>query len=150
MALKLSTGLQKQWLNSGFKPAFDSTGVISLYTGTQPTHADDAPNSLGAVTLLGTFTLSSTSFASASGSGPSAVEIDANGITSIASAAASGTAAWFRMQLSADQGAGSSTTALRLDGDCGTSSGIMSFDSTSITSGQVVACNSCKFFMPAF
>lgn len=143
MALTLSPALKKAALDSGLGPAFDTTGVIKIYTGTKPATADMAPTG----TLLGTLTLSADAFAAAAGT--SAVSITANAITSDTSADASGTAGWFRVQLTGDLGT-TNTTDKRLDGTITAtgSGGDMTLDNVNIVAGGVIACSSFVITQP--
>jgi hypothetical protein len=117
--LKHSTALRTFKMTTGIKTAFDTTGTIDLYTGSQPATPDAAPTG----TLLGTLTMSATAFGT-----PSSGAMTANTITS-GTAVGTGTAGWFRMHLSGDPntldtGAG---TNRRLDGTVGTSGCDMNF-----------------------
>jgi hypothetical protein len=104
MGLRLSTGARNAagdaitaLLNAG------GAGTIEVRTGAQPTD----PGTAVTGTLLATFTLSATAFAAfASGTG------NLNTVASV-TAAATGTAGWFRMKNNAGTGV--------IDGDVGTS-----------------------------
>jgi hypothetical protein len=80
--------------NDAVKALFN-TGTIKIYAATQPT---DANTAVGAQTLLATFTCASTAFGSsaASGTTPSRSSVATAAAISDVTAAASGTAAWFR------------------------------------------------------
>ena len=99
------------------------SGVLKLYTGTQPATADTA---LGAQTLLGTLTFSATS-------APAAVAgvLTFSAITSDTSADATGTAAWFRA-LKSD------TTTVVMDGSVGTASADLILNSVAIQIGAQI------------
>jgi hypothetical protein len=107
-------------------PLFN-TGYLRIYTGTQPTNANTA---IGAQTLLSTLRFGATAF-------PTAVAgvLTANAITSDTSAAATGTATWFRA-LQSD-----GTTVL-MDGSVGTSAANLVLGTTTITAAQTVSCSS--------
>ena len=73
-----------------------NSGVIKIYTGTQPAGADTA---ISGNTLLGTLTFSATAFAASSASGTAPTRVvtaTANTITDDSSADNTGTATWFR------------------------------------------------------
>ena len=96
------------------------SGVLKLYTGTQPATADTA---LGAQVLLGTLTFSATS-------APAAVAgvLTFSAITSDTSADATGTATWFRA-LKSD------TTTVVMDGSVGTASADLILNAVAIVTG---------------
>jgi hypothetical protein len=115
--------------------ALCNSGTIKIYTGSQPT---DANTAVGAQTLLGTLTFSSTAFgaSSASGSaGSKVVTATANTITDDTSADATGTAAWFRV-LKSDG------TTVVFDGSVGTSGCDLNLTTTSIVSGADISVTS--------
>lgn len=113
-----------------------AAGTIKVYDGSQPANANTAVSSQ---TLLATFTLSSTAFGSAS-----------SGVATLAStplsatAAATGTATWFR---AASGGTGGVGTVF--DGSVGTSSADLVLNTTSITSGNTVQITSGTVTCPA-
>lgn len=115
-----------------------NSGKLEIFNGTQPT---DANTAITSQTKLSTLTLNSTAFASppvASGSaGSKIVTATANSITSDSSAAATGTATWFRAYAS-------NGTTVVMDGDVGATGGSQALllNTTSIVSGGVVACTS--------
>lgn len=119
--------LTNLWVNTQQDAAavLANSGTINIYTGTQPATADTA---LSGNTLLVTLTFSSTAFGASS-----AGVITANSISS-GVAVATGTATWFRV-LKSD-----ATTKL-FDGSVGTASANLILPTTSITSGQTVACS---------
>lgn len=144
MAVKLSTGLRNFIADSGIKTAFDTTGRINIYTGSQPATPDTAASG----TLLGTLTLSSTSAGAAS----SGVTTFAT-ITSDTSADASGTAGYFRIYRTSDTApgsAGNGTTDRRLDGSIAlTTGGDINFDNITFVAGGTIAISSLTITVPA-
>jgi hypothetical protein len=106
-------------------------GSLKIYTGTQPTTADSAASG----TLLATFTLSNPAFGAASSG-----VITLAGTPKAVAAAASGTAAYFRIA----NGAGTTV----LDGSVGTSSNQLNLNSLSITSGVNVTITSGTITFP--
>jgi hypothetical protein len=115
-------------INAGTPP-----GLLKIYAGTVPT---DVNTSLGAATLLGTLTFSTTSFgASSSGTATAAT------ITADSSADATGTATFFRITNAAG-------TAI-LQGTVGTSGADMNLNTTSIVTGATLSVTSMTITEPA-
>ena len=119
-------------------------GFIKIYSGSQPTNADDAP----------TGTLLCTIYSDGSAAG---LEFDdsASGTISKKStetwtgtAVATGTAGWFRLQAVGDGGSSSSEDE-RIDGAIATSGAQLNMSSTSITSGAVQAVSTFQITLPA-
>lgn len=106
-----------------------TAAVIEIFSGTEPINADTA---LSGNTLLATLTCSAT-FGTVSGSGSTGT-ITAGTITS-ATAAATGTASFFRILT---QVAGT----VIAQGDVGTTGASLVLNTTSITSGSTVAITS--------
>ena len=109
-----------------------NSGKLKIYSGSQPTDGDTA---VGAQTLLATLTMNATAFTGPSGTASTIQTLTANAITSDTNAAATGTAAWFRLQKS------DGTTNI-MDGTVGTSSSDLTINSTSITIATTVAASS--------
>ena len=110
-----------------------NSGFIEIFTGTQPTDANQALTG----TLLATLTFGSTAFGTPTASGSAGSRIvtaTANSITS-GTAAASGTAGYFAL-LKSD---GTTVNAM---GSVGTSGADLNFNSLSISSGATVSCSS--------
>ena len=133
MALAHSTGLKNFILGTGFKPSFDTTGRLLIYSGAAPASADTLPV---AGTLLATETLAATSFGAA---GTPAGRITMAGVPLTVNAVATGTAGYFRLQLSGDLGT-TNTTDRRLQGTCTVTGGggDMTFDNVNLTTGSPV------------
>ena len=132
MALNHSSALKNFILATGFKTAFDTTGRLLIYSGAAPASADTLPSG----TLLATEVVPATSFGTA---GTPSGGINMAGVPITINAAATGTAGYFRLQLSADSG----TTGIsdrRLQGTCTVtgSGGDMTFDNVNLTSGSAV------------
>ena len=132
MALAHSTGLKTFILGTGFKTSFDTTGRLLVYSGAAPASADTAPTG----TLLATETLPATSFGAA---GTPAGGITMAGTPLTVNAVATGTAGYFRLQLSGDLGT-TNTTDRRLQGTCTVTGGggDMTFDNVNLTTGSPV------------
>jgi len=116
-----------------------NSGKLRIYSGAQPTDADTA---IGAQVMLAELTMNATSF-----NGPAAVAstsyiITANAITAAASAAATGTAAWFRIWDSLG-------TTPMLDGTVGTASTDLIINSTAISAGAAVSASSLTLALAA-
>lgn len=107
-------------------------GTIKVYTGSQPATPDTAATG----TLLVTFTLADPAFNAAV---TGVVDIDADPDLS-ATAAATGTAGWFR--------AADSTGAAVFDGACGTVSAELNLTSVDIVSGGTVTVATGTITMP--
>jgi hypothetical protein len=139
MTVRHSTGLRNYILDSGFATAFDTTGRVNVYTGSQPATADTAASG----TLLGTLTLASDAFTAASSG---AVTI--NTVTSDTSADATGTAGYVRFYRTGDTApgsAGNGTTDRRLDLAIGTD---ITIDNASVVAGGTIALSSLTYNAP--
>lgn len=140
MALRLSTDLKNYVVNQGIIKQLagtmgtGGTAVLSLYSGTQPTSADDGTNGTLLCQIINLAwggsngTIGATSGFAAFGT--------AAGYTGTAST--SGTMAWGRIQTIGTGFTGSAATH-RIDGDVGTSaSAVFSVNSTIVTAGGAV------------
>lgn len=144
MAVRLSTGARNKILDSGAADAFDSTGRINIYTGSQPASANDAASG----TLLATLTLAADAVTAAASSG----SLTFATITSDTSADASGTAGWGRIYRTGDTAPGSAaaTSDRRLDFNIAeTSGGDVNFDETAFVAGGTVAISSLTLSLPS-
>lgn len=106
-----------------------NSGKLRIYDGTQATDADTA---LGAQVMLAELTFNATAFGAAA-AGVAA----ANAITS-ATAAASGTATWFRALQS-------NGTTVIFDGSVGTATANLILNSVAISSGAAVSVTSLSY-----
>jgi hypothetical protein len=142
MTIRLSDGLRTKIVASGLLDAFDTTGRINLYTGSQPATAATAASG----TLLGTLTLASDS-ASAGAAGVCTF----NTVTSDTSADASGTAGWGRVYLTGDTVPGSTADSddKRLDFSVGTSGADVNFDTVTFVAGGTIAISSLSITLPS-
>lgn len=134
LAFRITAAVASAMANA-FTTANDAgtAAVIQIYTASQPATPETA---VGAQTLLGTLTMSATSFPAASSG-----VLTANAITDDTSADATGTAAWFRMSTQ------SGGTAI-CDGSVGTATCDMIVNTTAFTSGSTISCTSCVITMP--
>lgn len=111
-----------------------SPGTIKVYDGTQPT---DANTAVTTQVLLATLTLKNPAFGNSSAG---VATLDVSGGVSV-TAAATGTAAWFRCATS-----GGSTV---FDGSVGASGADLNLNSTSVVSGTSVSVTSGTVTMPS-
>jgi hypothetical protein len=130
-------------VDAGFQAIFKD-GFINVYSGTQPTSADDAPSG----TLLCTFYSDGAATGLEFDDAAAGVISKAAAETWSGTAVASGTAGWFRLYQAGDGGA-SSTTDCRLDGACATSGGQLNMSSLSISSGAVQTISTFQITQPA-
>lgn len=146
MAAKLSTGLVEYLAGTGsLRDAFNGDAKLSIYAGTPPAGADLASSGH---TLLCEIL--------ADGTDPLEFESDvANGVVTKLAAQtwsgtnlASGTATWFRLELSADDKSEDST-AIRLQGNIGTLSGEMIMTNPALTMGNVKQIENFRMAIPA-
>ena len=129
MTLRLSTGLRTQLLSTGSLKSIFAAGFLKIYSGTEPTSADDAVTG----TLLCTISISS---------GGTGVNFDTAAVAGVLSKApaeawsgvnaASGTAGYFRHVAVGDTGA-LSTTQPRLQGAVAVVGGQLNVPSLSLT-----------------
>lgn len=120
--------------------ALCNSGTIKVYDGTKPA---DANTAVTTQTLLGTFTFASTAFGTftASGTAPSRVSTGAAASISDITAAASGTASWFRAFKS-------NGTSIVFDGTVGVSGCDLNLTDISITSGEAMSISSLSLSVP--
>ena len=143
MAVRLSTGARTGLASTaGVKDLFDG-GFIGLFTGGQPASADDAETGSLLVTISTTSGTAGISFGTA-GTGvlPKAASVW-SGLVGTA-----GVAGWFRMY---DIGhlAGTSGTAVRMDGNVGVSGSDMVLSNTNQTVGATLTIDQATFTEPA-
>lgn len=150
MTLRLSTGLRNSLAGTtGFAGTL-ATGVIDIYSGSQPLTADAAVTG----TLLGTVTLNSGAFtpgsptngltfaAAASGA------VSKSGVWSFVGVAA-GTAGWFRFRGNAADAGALSTVLPRLDGSIATSGADLNLSNISIAVSTPVTIDTFVWTQPA-
>lgn len=128
--------------DAGFKEIFKDC-FIDVYTGTQPTLANDAPTG----TRLVTFYSDGSTAGLEWDDSVAGVISKATAETWTGTAAATGTAGWFRIRQASDSGA-SSTTEPRVDGVCTISGGQLNMSSLSIVSGAVQTISTFTITMP--
>lgn len=112
-------------------------GTLKIFTGSAPATTLTADSG----TLLSTLTLSSTAFpASTNATSNGLATATANAITADTSAAATGTAGYFRAKTNGG--------VVLVQGTCGTSAADFIMNTTSITAGDTVACSSWLITLP--
>jgi hypothetical protein len=150
VAIRFSTGLRNNLAGTtGFAASF-ANGVIEIYTGTQPSSANNAVTG----TLLGTVTLAGGAFtpgsptngltfaAAADGS------VSKSGVWSFVGIAA-GTAGWFRLKANAVDTGLLSTTAVRMDGSIGTSGADLNISNINVAIGAPNTVDTFVYTQPA-
>lgn len=151
MALRLSTGLRNELLGTNSFKSIMGNGVIRVFSGVQPSSADDAE----AATLLLEITVSSGTVTAGTATNGLTFDAPADGALSKAAsevwsgaASTTGTAGWFRFYAN-DLTTGASTTAARFDGSVSTSGAQLNMSSTAITAGATTTIDSFTVTMPA-
>lgn len=150
--LRFSTGLRNAILgDTGLKGAL-ADGAIYIYTGAQPSSADNAPTG----TLLGIVTVGAGAFTPGAPTNGLEFDAPANGVVSKAVAETwqfaglvDGTAGWFRFKANAVDADGQSTTAVRMDGTCGRTSADLVMSTVSIVSGATTTIDNFSVDMAA-
>ena len=158
MAVKISTGLAQKLMSraagsvagAGFSDIF-ANGVLRLFGGTRPTDADSDESGN---TLLLEITLQAGSFTPGSPTNGLNFKDDAvaGTISKVDSETweglglADGTATWYRFYAN-DMATGSSTTAVRFDGDVGTSADL-NMVNTGIVNGASTVISSFSMTLP--
>lgn len=153
MALKLSTGLRNGMLNAtGFTEAFND-GIIYIYSGPQPSDADQAVQG----TLL--LRITQNNGAWSAGVATNGLGFDAPSAGVISKAAGEtwrglgvnggGTAGWFRLCGNPADAGSSSTSLPRMDGTVAVSGGDMNLSSVSIVDGAPTTLDTFTFTLPA-
>lgn len=139
MGVRLSTAVRNAMADAAVDllDGGDAEGTIKLYTGSQPTTANDSATG----TLLATFTLDATAFGDA-----------ASGVATLASTplsatgAADGTAGYFR---AASGGTGGAGTVFDGTVTATSGGGTLELNTTTISTGVNVEITSGTFTMPA-
>jgi hypothetical protein len=119
-------------------------GFINIYTGTQPTSADDAVSGTLLVTIYSNGTSVGLEFDDAAAGVLSKKSTE----TWSGTAGNTGTAGWFILYAAGDA-LGSSSVDERIEGACGTSGAELNMSSTAIVSGAVQSISTFQLTMPA-
>lgn len=146
MAFKISTGLRNHMLATGsVKDGMDG-GVIKIYSGAEPSSADD---SLGAAVLLVTISNNDAGTGINFDSTPtSGVLVKSTSEVWSGTCVANGTASFYRFVALADDGS-SSTTAKRMQGTVNVVGADLLVSSTTFVSGNLRQINSYAAGMPS-
>ena len=145
MALRLSTGLRQALLGTAdFKTEF-TLSFINIYTGAQPSSANDAASG----TLLATIYSDGAAVGVSYDAPVAGVIAKAVAETWSGTSVAEGTAGWFRVWEAAGSPAGSSTTESRIDGNIATSGANMNMSNTFIANGAVQTISTFAITLPA-
>ncbi len=126
-------------------------GVLRIYTGSQPTAADDGETGSQVLEITissGTFTPGSPAAGLNFGTSTAGVINKSSSEIWSGVGMVNGTAGWFRFYAN-DRTTGSSATAIRFDGACATSGGQLNMSSTSIVSGATTTIDSFNVTLPA-
>lgn len=126
MAIKQTTAVRNAQLDA-LNTQIGASARLRIYNGTRPANANTAITSQ---TMLVELTCNATAFAAAASGGVLTANAISNG-----TAAATGTASWFRLWQS------NGTTAI-MDGDVSTSGADVNLNNTSIATGQTVSVTS--------
>ena len=126
MAIKQTTAVRNAQLDALNSQA-GTSAKLRIYNGTRPANANTAITSQ---TMLVELTCNATAFAAAASGGVLTANAISNG-----TAAATGTASWFRLWQS------NGTTAI-MDGDVSTAGADLNLNNTSIATGQTVSVSS--------
>lgn len=126
MAIKQTTAVRNAQLDA-LNSQTGTSAKLRIYNGTRPANANTAITSQ---TMLVELTCNATAFAAAASGGVLTANAISNG-----TAAATGTASWFRLWQS------NGTTAI-MDGDVSTSGADVNLNNTSIATGQTVSVTS--------
>ena len=126
MAIKFDTTTRNAMLDA-LIARVGTSGLLRIYNGTRPA---DPGTAITSQTMLVELTCNATAFAPAASGGVLTANAISNG-----TAAATGTASWFRLFQS------NGTTAI-IDGDVGTSGSDLNLNNTSIATSQTVSVTS--------
>jgi hypothetical protein len=126
MAIKYDTTTRNAMLDA-LNTRIGTSAKVRIYNGTRPANVGTAITSQ---TMLVELTCNATAFAAAAASGVLTANAISNG-----TAAATGTASWFRLFQS------NGSTAI-MDGDVGTSGSDLNLNNTSIATSQTVSVTS--------
>ena len=126
MAIKQTTAVRNAQLDA-LNTQIGTSAKLRIYNGSRPANANTAITSQ---TMLVELTCNATAFAAAASGGVLTANAISNG-----TAAATGTASWFRLWQS------NGTTAI-MDGDVSTAGADLNLNNTSIATGQTVSVSS--------
>jgi len=141
MAIRLSTGLRNQLLDTGSLKTIFTNAKLEYFTGAQPASADDAATGTKLLTIDNTTGINFEPTAVNGTLSKLATEVWS------ATAANSGTAGWFRLSSLADANA-ASTTLPRIDGSIGTFGADLNLSSTNIVAGATETVTAFDVTLP--
>ena len=145
MALRLSQGTRQDMLGvKDFQTAF-ALSFINIYTGAQPSAANDAATGV----LLATIYSNGTSIGISFDEPVAGAISKAVAETWSGTAVAAGTAGWFRLYDALDTPSGVSTLSSRVDGNIATSGADMNMSTTFIANGAVQTISTFTITLPA-
>lgn len=145
MALRLSTGLRQALLGTAdFKTEFTAC-FLNIYTGSQPTSPDDVASG----TLLATIYSDGAAIGISFDAPVLGVIAKAVAQTWSGTAAATGTAGYFRLYEAATDPSLASTTDSRMDGAIATSGGELNMSSTAVVATAVQTVTSFNVTLPS-
>ena len=166
-ALKLSTGLRNKLLHGtggygtgGLKELF-ADGVMDIYSGVGPANADAAETGSQLVRIT---VASGTCGSGGTGGGTSGTGVGSDGLDFGTAAngilpknadvwsgmgTANGEAGWFRFYDTRAQ-AGTSGTAVRMDGICAVSGGDLNMSDLTVAAGATITVDSFSITLPAY
>lgn len=150
MAIRLSSQLREDLLDTGSWKTIFTDGIIEIYAGTQPADADTAESG----TKLVRITVASGAFTP--GAATNGLEFDnaSGGVIAKNSdvwsgvGLAAGTAGWFRFYDN-DYDIGAGTTLVRFDGNVGTSGADLNISTTAIAVSATTTIDSFEVTLPA-
>lgn len=155
MSWRLSTGMRNAILESGSVKTTLENGQIRIFSGSQPSSADDGEQG----THLCTITVDGAEMSSGDsanglnlGSAEDGKINKSSDETWKGENLEDGTAGWFRWypnDYSDHQGEDSDGSKIRIDGRCGSSVGEMRLSNTSLTKGADTTIDSVELTMPA-
>jgi hypothetical protein len=148
MAIRLSTGLRNKLAGTdgqGFGEAMNN-GVLDIYTGAQPTDANQVETGTKLVRLSSTSGTAAEDGLKFGTTGDGTLTIGTPAWTG--TVLASGVAGWFRFYGSGGT-AGSSATAIRFDGAVGVSGSDLDLTHTNLTKDATLTIKSATIVQPA-
>lgn len=152
MSIRISTGLAQEMMKVGGKSMADAMadGWLEIRSGAQVANADavETGTQLVKVTLAsGAFTPGNVTNGISLGDAVGGVLAKAAGEVWSGLGLADGTAGWWRYHSNADAG-GASSTAMRIDGSCGTSGADMIMGNTTISTGGTTTIDNVSITLP--
>ncbi len=155
MSWRLSTALRNAMLETDSLKDILAGGVIKVFTGTQPSSADDEESGTHLLTLTvdgETVTSGDPTNGLNLGDASEGKIQKASGETWKGENLESGTAGWFRWypnDFANHEGEDMDETKIRLDGRCASTGGELNFTSTSLTQGVDTTVSTAELIMPA-